>query len=92
MTADQAPGQAGKAQAVVPRLARAIARPGGMDINWDQVHAVVGIIGAITLLHGLKTRSWRYAHTATTVLAVGTIAAGRLQKRYAEASRTAENK
>ena len=89
MTADQAPGEA---QAVVPRLVRAIAQPGGMDIDWDRVHAVVSIIGAITLLHGLKTRSWRYTHTATTVLAIGTIAAGRLQKRYAGALRTAENK
>ena len=92
MTADQAPGQAGKAQAGIHRIARAIARPGGMNINWDRIQGVVGIIGAITLLHGLKTRSWRRAHTATTVLTVGTVAAGLLKKRYARTSRTAKNK
>jgi hypothetical protein len=83
MTADQAE----QPQAVIPRLARAVAWPGGKDIDWEKVQAVIAIIGAVTLLHGLRTRSWRYVHTATTVLAIGATAAGRLKDRYAEPQR-----
>ena len=92
MTADQAPKQAGQARAAINRAVQAVTQPGGKDVDWAKVGAVGSIIGAVTVIHGLKTRSWRYAHTATTVLAIGTMAAGRLQKRYARASRTAENK
>jgi hypothetical protein len=85
MAADQAPGHAGKAQAVIARLAREVAWPGGKDIDWEKVQGVIAIIGAVTLLHGLRTRSWRYVHTATTVLAISTAAAGYLKDKYAGA-------
>jgi len=85
MAADQAPGQAAKAQAAITRLVRAVTQPGGKDVDWEKVRAVGAIIGAVTVLHGLKTRSWRYLHTAAAALAVGAAAAGRL-KKFAEAS------
>lgn len=85
MAADQASGPAGKAQAVIARIGREVAWPGGRDIDWEKVQGVVAIIGAVTLIHGLRTRSWRYIHTATTVLAISTAVAGRLKDRYAGA-------
>ena len=83
MTADQDPGQAGKAQAATTRLVRAVTWPGGKDVDWEKVGAVGTIIGAVTVIHGLKTRSWRYAHTAATALAMGAAAAGLLKDKYA---------
>jgi len=46
--------------------------------------AVGGLIGALTVIFGLRSRSWRYVHTAAGVLALGAAAAGRL-KRFAVA-------
>jgi hypothetical protein len=83
VTADEAR----QVQAVAPGFVRAVAWPGGKDVDWDKVQAVIAIIGAVTLLHGLRTRSWRYLHTATTVLGIGATVAGRLKDRYAEAAR-----
>jgi hypothetical protein len=80
MATDQAPEQAGEAQSTIIRLVRAVTRPGGMDIDWEKVRAVGAIIGAVAVIHGLKTRSWRYIHTAAAVLAVGAATAARLKK------------
>jgi hypothetical protein len=85
MAADQAPGQAVKAQTAITRLVLAVTQPGGKDVDWEKVRAVGAIIGAVTVIHGLKTRSWRYLHTACAALAIGAAAAGRL-KKFAEAS------
>jgi len=57
MTADQSPKQPGKAQAAFTKTVRAVTQPAGKDIDWERVRAVSAIIGAITVLHGLKTRS-----------------------------------
>ena len=48
--------------------------------------------GAVTVIHGLKTRSWRYIHTAATALAIGAAAAGRLKDKYAGPSEAPGNK
>ena len=86
MTADQAPKQAGQARAAITRAAQAVAQPGGKDVDWGKVGAVGSIIGAVTVIHGLKTRSWRYLHTAAVALAIGAAVAGFLKTRYAGAS------
>jgi len=92
MTADQSPKQPGKAQVVITRTARAVTQPAGKDIDWEKVRAVSAIIGAVTVLHGLKTRSWRYTHTAATGLAIAAAAAARLKNKYAVAPEAPENK
>jgi hypothetical protein len=92
MTADQSPKQAGKAQAALTKTVRAVTQPGGMDVDWGRVGAVSSIVGAVAVIHGLKTRSWRYLHTAAVVLAIGAAAAGRLKANYARASQAPDNK
>ena len=92
MAADQAPRQAGKAQAVIAKTVRAVTQPGGKDVDWDKVRAVGALIGAITVIHGLKTRSWRYIHTAAAALAISAAAAGRLKGKYARPSEAPEGK
>lgn len=59
MAADQEPKQAGKAQAAITKTVRVVTQPGGKDVDWEKVRAVGAIIGALTVIHGLKTRSWR---------------------------------
>jgi hypothetical protein len=92
MAADQSPGQAGNAQAKITRIVRAITRPGGKDIDWEKVGAVGSMAGAVTVILGLRTRSWRYVRTAATVLAIGSAAAERLKEKYAGTARAAEEK
>jgi len=86
MTTDQAPKQAGKAQAALTKTVRAVTQPGGNDVDWEKVGALGSIVGAVAVIHGLKTRSWRYLHTAAVVLAIGAAVAGRLKSKYAEGS------
>ena len=83
MTADQSPKQAGKAQAALTRTVQAVTRPGGKDVDWGRVGAVGSLVGAVAVIHGLKSRSWRYLHTAAVALAIGAGAAGFLKARYA---------
>jgi hypothetical protein len=92
MAVDQAPKQAGKLQTTTTRLVRAVTQPGGKNVDWERVRAVGAIIGAAAVIHGLKTRSWRYIHTAAAGLAIGAAAAARLKDKYAGASQTPENK
>jgi hypothetical protein len=83
MTTDQSPKQARKAQAALTKAVRAVAQPGGKDVDWEKVGALGSIVGAVAVIHGLKTRSWRYLHTAAVVLAFGAAVAGRLKAKYA---------
>ena len=92
MTTDQSPKQAGKAQAALTKTVRAITQPGGKDVDWERVGAVGSIVGAVAVIHGLKTRSWRYLHTAAVALAIGAAVAGRLRAKYAGASQPPDNK
>ena len=92
MTAEQSAEQDGKAEAVTARLVRAVTWPGGKDVDWEKVRAVGAMIGAITVIHGLKSRSWRYVHAAAAALAIGAVAAGRLKDKYAGPSEAPENK
>jgi hypothetical protein len=80
MAADQAPGQAGQGEAAITRLLRAVTQPGGKDVDWEKVGAVGGLIGALTVIFGLKSRSWRHIRTAAGVLAIGAAVAGRLKR------------
>ena len=84
MTTDQSPKQAGKAQAALTKTVQAVTQPGGKDVDWGKVGALGSIVGAVAVIHGLKTRSWRYLHTAAVALAIGAAVAGRLKPRYAE--------
>jgi hypothetical protein len=91
MTADQYPKQAGKTQSALTRTVQAVTQPGGRDVDWGRVGAVASIVGAVAVIHGLKTRSWRYLHTATVALAIGAAAAGFLKARYAGAPQAPQN-
>jgi len=92
MTADQSPKQAEKAQAALTRTVRAVTQPGGIDVDWGKVGAVGSIVGAVAVIHGLKTRSWRYLHTAAVALVISAAVAGRLKVKYAGASQAPDNK
>ena len=92
MTADQSSDQTGKTRAALTRTVRAVTQPGGMDVDWGKVGAVSSIVGAVAVIHGLKTRSWRYLHTAAVALVVSAAVAGRLKARYAGASQPPGNK
>ena len=91
MTADQSPKQAGKAQAALTRTVRAVTQPGGKDVDWAKVGAVGSIVGAVAVIHGLNTRSWRYLRIAAVALAISAGVAGFLKARYAEAPQAAED-
>jgi len=86
MTTDQSPKQAGKAQAALTKTVQAVTQPGGKDVDWGKVGALGSIVGAVAVIHGLKTRSWRYLHTAAVALAIGAAVAGRLKAGYAGGS------
>ena len=46
-----------------------------MKINWRMVGGAGSIIGGIAVMHGLKTRKWRYIHTFGVTLGfVATVA------------------
>ena len=90
MTADQSP-EAGNAQTALTRTVRAVTQPGGKDIDWGKVGAVGSIVGAVAVIHGLNTRSWRYLRTAAVALAIGAGVAGFLKARYAGAAQEPEN-
>ena len=92
MTADQPPEQPGKVQARLTRTVQAVTQPGGKDVDWGRVGAVGSIVGAVAVIHGLKTRSWRYLHKAAVALAIGAGAAGFLKARYAGAAQAPENR
>jgi len=91
MTADQSPDQAGNAQTALTRTVRAVTQPGGKDVDWGKVGAVGSIVGAVAVIHGLNTRSWRYLRTAAVALAIGAGVAGFLKARYAVAPQAPEN-
>jgi hypothetical protein len=91
MTADQSPKQAGKAQSALTRTVRAATQPGGKDVDWAKVGAVGSIVGAVAVIHGLNTRSWRYLRTAAVALAIGAGVAGFLKARYPGAPQAPEN-
>ena len=55
-------------------MARSRQGAGGKDVDWERVRAVGSMISAATVIHGLKTRSWRYVHTAAAALAIGAAA------------------
>ena len=91
MTTDQSPKQAGKAQAALTKTVQAVTQPGGKDVDWGKVGALGSIVGAVAVIHGLKTRSWRYLHTAAVALAIGAAVAGRLKAKYAGESQAPGN-
>jgi hypothetical protein len=39
-----------------------------MNIDWKRVGAAGSVIGGIAIMHGLKSRRWRYIHTAGVTL------------------------
>ena len=91
MTADQSPKQAEKAEAALTRTVRAVTQPGGKEVDWARVGAVGSIVGAVAVIHGLNTRSWRYLRIAAVALAIGAGVAGFLKARYADAPQAPEN-
>jgi hypothetical protein len=52
-----------------------------MNINWKKISAAGGIIAGIAVVHGTKTRTWRYIHTGGVVLGIIAAAAPYIIKR-----------
>jgi hypothetical protein len=46
------------------------AKQRGMNIDWRRVGAAGSVIGGIAIMHGLKSRRWRYLHTFGVVLGI----------------------
>lgn len=92
VAADQISMKDTAAEPAMARYARAVAQPGGMNINWPRVRATGEIIAGLTAIHGLRYRKWEYVHTFGVVLGIAASAAGLLKKKYGEAPRPAENK
>ena len=92
MTVDHAPSQDSKMRSAITTVVRAVTQPAGKNVDWQRVSAVGEVIGALAAVHGLKTRTWRYIHTAGTALGIGSAAAGYLKDKFGEAAQTPENK
>ena len=41
-----------------------------MKIDWKRVGAAGSVIGGIAVMHGLRTRKWRYMHTVGVALGI----------------------
>ena len=51
------------------------AKQRGMNIDWRRVGAAGSVIGGIAIMHGLKSRRWRYLHTFGVALGIVATAA-----------------
>jgi hypothetical protein len=58
VAADQASTRGQTAESVIARYARAVTRPGGMDIDWPRVRAAGEVIAGVTAIQGLRHRKW----------------------------------
>jgi hypothetical protein len=92
VAADQTSMKAPAAESAIARYARAVAQPGGMNIDWPMVRATGEIIAGLTAIHGLRYRKWEYVHTFGVVLGIAATAVGFLKNKYGEAPRPTENK
>jgi orotate phosphoribosyltransferase-like protein len=43
---------------------------GEMSIDWKKVGAAGSVIGGIAVIHGRRTREWRYIHTFGVALGI----------------------
>ena len=92
MTVDHARSNDSRMRSAITTVVRAVTRPAGKNVDWQRVSAVGEVIGAVAALHGLKTRTWRYIHTAGAVLGIGSAAAGFLKDKFGEEAPTPESK
>jgi hypothetical protein len=92
MTVNHAPSQDSKMKSAIITVVRAVTQPAGRNVDWQRVSALGEVIGAVAAVHGLKTRTWRYIHTAGAALGMGSAAAGYLKEKFGEAARTPESK
>ncbi len=91
MAADLDPAKDGKAKPAITGLVRSVTQPGGINIDWKNVRAAGAVISGIAVIHGLKTRKWRYIHTFGLVLGIFAAAAAGLKDKYAGAAQAPEN-
>lgn len=92
MAADQAAAKDQTADSAIARYARAVAQPGGMNIDWPMVRAAGDVIAGLSAIQGLRHRKWEYVHTFGVVLGFVAVAAGFLKNKYGEAPRPAGSK
>ena len=85
MAVDEASTKDDTAEPVISRVVRAVTQPGGMNVDWKKVRAGGAVIAGISVIHGLRHRSWRYVHSAGVVLGIAAAAAVRLKDKYAGA-------
>ena len=52
----------------------------GVNIDWKRVGAAGSVIGGIAIMHGLKSRRWRYIHTMGVALGIVSTAAPLLKR------------
>jgi hypothetical protein len=60
---------------------------GEMNINWKNAGATGGVIAGIAMIHGMKTRTWRYIHTGGVVLGITAAVAPHLIKKSRKSAR-----
>ncbi len=52
-----------------------------MKIDWRKVGAAGSVIGGIAVMHGVKTRKWRYIHTFGVILGLAAAAAQLMNRK-----------
>jgi hypothetical protein len=85
MAVDEASAKDETAGSAIARVARALAQPGGADIDWKKVQAAGAVIAGTSVILGARHRQWRYAHTVGVVLGIAAAAAGALKYWYVRA-------
>jgi hypothetical protein len=64
---------------------------GEMNINWKKAGAAGGIVAGIAVVHGTKTRTWRYIHTGGVVLGIiAAVASYIIERKSAQAAQAPE--
>ncbi len=87
MAVDEASTKNETAEPVISRVVRAVTQPGGVNVDWKKVRAGGAVIAGISVIHGLRHRSWRYVHSAGVMLGIAAAAAARLKDKYAGAAK-----
>ena len=85
MAVDETSAEDETAESAIARVARAVAQPGGVDIDWKKVQAAGAVIAGISVILGVRRRQWRYTHTVGVVLGIAAAAAAGLKYWYVRA-------
>jgi hypothetical protein len=85
MAVDEVSANDETSESGIARVARAVAQPGGVDIDWKKVQAAGAVIAGVSVILGVRHRQWRYTHTVGVVLGIAAAAAAGLKYWYVHA-------